>query len=97
MFFFESLNGGSAIRMLILTGLFLCALYTNAFDKRRYILFYFIYLFFPWGGAILGFSLANLEVRLPKVKFFLKIKSQKSLHSSFKQHRIQLRFRGYMK
>ena len=74
--------------------LFLFALYTNAFDQRRYTSFYFIlfiylfyfyfififiYLFFfPGGGAILGFSLANLEVRLPKVKFFLKIKSHKS-------------------
>ena len=71
--------------------LFLCALYTNAFDQRRYTSFYFIlfiylfnfyfYLFifiFFLGGAILGFSLANLGVRLPKVKFFLKIKSHKS-------------------
>ena len=75
--------------------LFLFALYTNAFDQRRYTSFYFIlfiylfyfysififiYLFFFFflGGAILGFSLANLEVRLPKVKFFLKIKLHKS-------------------
>ena len=37
----------------------------------------FFFLSFLGGGAILGFSLANLEVRLPKVKFFLKIKSHK--------------------
>ena len=69
--------------------LFLFALHTNAFDQRRYTSFYFIlfiylfilfsfYFIFFLGGAILGFSLANLEVRLPKVKFFLKIKSHKS-------------------
>ena len=37
----------------------------------------FFFLSFHW-GAFGGFSLANLEVRLPKVKFFLKIKSHKS-------------------
>ena len=43
---------------------------------------FLVFFSFLGGGAILGFSLANLEVRLPKVKFFLKIKSHKSLRTS---------------
>ena len=39
---------------------------------------FFFLPFFSGGGQFWGFSLANLEVRLPKVKFFLKIKSHKS-------------------
>ena len=40
--------------------------------------FFSFFPFFSGGGQFWGFSLANLEVRLPKVKFFLKIKSHKS-------------------
>ena len=39
---------------------------------------FFFLSFHLGGGQFWGFSLANLEVRLPKVKFFLKIKSHKS-------------------
>ena len=40
--------------------------------------FFSFFLSFQGGGQFWGFSLANLEVRLPKVKIFLKIKSHKS-------------------
>ena len=45
---------------------------------RCFGFFFFFFPFFSGGGQFWGFSLANLEVRLPKVKFFLKIKSHKS-------------------
>ena len=43
---------------------------------------FFLFPFFSGGGQFWGFSLANLEVRLPKVKFFLKIKNPKNTRNT---------------
>ena len=82
-FFFLIFNWECAIRLLSLRKFYFCLpcilTHSTSVVIRHFILFiYLFYYFFPGGGAILGFSLANLEVRLPKVKFFLKIKSHKS-------------------
>ena len=59
------------------TLLWLSSLARVRLHLRCFGFFFFFFLSFQ-GGAFWGFSLANLEVRLPKVKIFLKIKSHKS-------------------
>ena len=53
-------------------------LWLSSLARVRQHLRCFGFFFLFMGGGNLGFSLANLEVRLPKVKFFLKIKSHRS-------------------